>query len=253
MISVAITGCEKSKITLDDANPTTLEQSESHEKQHDAAPEAIANDQTPKLQAPNEVPGNSPSDSDNSVSNDADDRGKLAAEPIDNSQTAPPGNHLQKPLEAVEDATKTIYDAINALTPEFASCYNKAKNIAAQPINYESGRIDLEYDENGFIYYKETPELERRKHKVKPYINVLTECYLRIIPKSFDIHLEEVVKDYPDCVQRFGHLKFVYNPGLNKIEFSEKYSLPIGTVHTNKYDEKRYSYEWDDCTEYSKH
>ncbi len=61
------------------------------------------------------------------------------------------------------------------------------------------------------------------------------------LPKSFDIHLQDVVSNYPDNVQKFGRLRFLYNPNSNKVEIVEAFSSPIGTTHNlvkeyNKHD-----------------
>ena len=136
--------------------------------------------------------------------------------------------------EIIIQATQSVYDSLYALSPKFKKCYSKALKAEndGRPLNYTDGRIDLEYDENGIIYWKYAPR-NGPKEQPRGWFT-MTDCYKSTLPKSFDIHLEEVVKDFPDNVQKFGRLRFLYNPKSDKVEIVKRYTSPIGTTHNDK-------------------
>ena len=143
--------------------------------------------------------------------------------------------------EIIAQATQSVYDSLYALAPKFKKCYNKALKYVdndGMPLNYTGGRIDLEYDENGIIYWKDAPGFKPKPMRAEAS---MTGCYKSTLPKSFDIHLQDVVSNYPDNVQKFGRLRFLYNPNSDIVEIVEAFSSPIGTTHNlvkeyNKHD-----------------
>lgn len=172
---------------------------------------------------------------------------ELPEQPESNSSDS----NLPDSSERVANATQSVYESIQALSPKFKKCWNDAMKLPAnhgvKHFNYKDGRVDLEYDENGVIYWKDSPSIQRLKKPSMP-VTSFTSCYKQALPKSFDIHLEDVVRDYPDNVQRFGRLRIIFNPYSDKIEIVDVFSNPIGTTHNllEEFNQKHYPEEFVD-------
>ena len=142
-------------------------------------------------------------------------------------------------LNTIAAETQKAYNELISLAPEFASCYRKAQKVCTDKGIRPFGTLgmnqlsyNLEYDEFGNIYYIEDSFAKIVK-KWERCETTYASCFRKKLPKSFNFDLSEIVKNYPNNVQRFGRIKLVFNITTNKVSIIDAYSKPIGTVHQN--------------------
>ena len=149
-------------------------------------------------------------------------------------------SELERQNGIISEATKAIYDAIIAKSPKVKDCYDRAieKTKTLNPDFVASGEkiaYDIEYDEFGVVYIILTT-YGQQAFNVTAFETLYDSCFRKAFPdevfKEVDFNLSEIVKDYPDGIQRFGRARVVYNPKEEAIHIDNDKSYPIGTAHT---------------------
>ncbi len=224
LISLTISGCDKTEST-----PVS---SSSSQQVQDAQSQPVQNNAQPTK--------------DEQTTEATDDR--MPVEPVpdeiteiqqDNPQSKELDWNNPEHLNTIAAETQKAYNELISLASEFASCYRKAQKVCTDKGIRPFGSFgmnqlsyNLEYDEFGNIYYIEDSFAKNVK-KWERCETTYDSCFRKKLPKSFNFDLSEIVKNYPNNVQRFGRIKLVFNITTNKVSIIDAYSKPIGTVHQN--------------------
>lgn len=149
-------------------------------------------------------------------------------------------SELERQNDIISASTKAIYDVIIAKSPEVKRCYDRAieKTKTFNPDFVASGdsiAYDIEYDEFGVVYIILTT-YGQQAFNVAAFETLYDSCFRKEFPKEVfkevDFNLSEIVKDYPDGIQKFGRVRVVYDPKASAVHIDNDKSYPIGTAHT---------------------
>ena len=149
-------------------------------------------------------------------------------------------SELERQNGIISASTKTIYDAIIAKSPRVKECYDRAieKTKTLNPdfvASADSIAYDIEYDEFGVVYIILTT-YGQQAFNVAAFETLYDSCFRKRFPRKafdeIDFNLSEIVKDYPDGIQKFGRVRVVYDPKEGAVHIDNDKSYPIGTAHT---------------------
>lgn len=188
------------------------------------------------------------------IQDNANPKGEQTTESTDNSiptepvhvtpQEAQQDNPQNKELDwndpehfnTIDIETQKAYANLKSLSSALVSCHRNAQtecnNKGQRAYRQTELSYSLEYDEYGYIYYIEDT-FSRNYKKWDGCEPVYDSCFRKTLPKSFKFDLSDIVKNYPDNVQRFGRIKLVFNTNTNQVSIIDAYSKPIGTIHQN--------------------
>ncbi len=240
-ISLLISGCHKSdntqaevKDNLQTAPKEEMiprEQLPDNDENLPPKPDQDANSPLPNQ---DDEQTNSNPENDNSESDVAEQQDNPQNDLSDNSDAA----QLNE-SDKIAAATKQVHDKLKSLSSAFASCHSKAQKTCndkgVKPYGTKDLSYNLEYDEFGVIYFVEDT-FDREHKKWDRCQTDYDTCFRKALPKSFKFDLSDIVKNYPDNIQRFGRIKLVFNTNTSKVSIIDAYSKPIGTVHQNNLD-----------------
>ncbi len=229
LISLMVSGCDKSESTP--VNPSTAQQIQNIQENTSAEDNAQSQPIQEKANPKDEQ------------TTDSTDNNMPAAPVPDETPEDQQGDPQNKELgrdnpehvNTIATETQKAYDKLKSLSSAFASCHRNAQsecnNKGQRPYRQTELSYSLEYDEYGYIYYIEDT-FSRNYKKWDGCESVYDSCFRKALPKSFNFDLSDIVKNYPDNVQRFGRIKLVFNTNTNKVSITD-YSKPIGTVLQN--------------------
>ena len=212
LISLMVSECDKSESTP--VNPSTAQQiqniQENTSAKDNAQSQPIQDNANPKDEQATESTDNS-----------------MPAKPVPGEtpevqqvdpQTKELGRDNPEHVNTIATETQKAYDKLKSLSSAFASCHRNAQsecnNKGQRPYRQTELSYSLEYDEYGYIYYIEDT-FSRNYKKWDGCESVYDSCFRKALPKSFKFDLSDIVKDYPDNVQRFGRIKLVFNTNTN--------------------------------------
>lgn len=140
-----------------------------------------------------------------------------------------------------------VYNPVIALAPEIDKCYKKAHYDPHQSDGVKGSnsiKINIDYDEYGVIYVVDSRTFYDGGGQYGEMFIKMDTCVKNALPPKFNIDFSEMVKTYPENVQKFGWFELVFN--IVSKEITIKNPSPVGTpftdnhrwykIHYQKYD-----------------